>query len=57
MSVFPELYKEYRDLKLAKENSGGDAAGERNEQCKPPAEVSAAHRLLSEEYLCHMLFN
>ncbi|XP_062266608.1 ATP-dependent DNA helicase Q4 [Platichthys flesus] len=35
-----KLYKEYRDLKLAKENSGGDAASERNEQCKTTAEKS-----------------
>lgn len=43
----PELYKEYRSLKQAKENnSGTDAAGGQNEQSRSTAEISTAQKVL-----------
>ncbi len=48
-AFIPELYKEYRSLKQAKENnSSTDAASGRAEQSKSTAEVNPAQKVLKK---------
>lgn len=44
--LIPELYKEYRGLKQAKENSSSDAASGHAEKSRSTAEVNTAQKLL-----------
>lgn len=49
MCVFiPELYKEYRSLKQAKENTSRDAASGHTEQSISAAEVNTTQKVLKK---------
>ncbi|XP_044028662.1 ATP-dependent DNA helicase Q4 isoform X2 [Siniperca chuatsi] len=47
-----KLYKEYRSLKQAKENSSSDAAGGHAEQSRSTAEVNTTQKVLEKESDC-----